>query len=166
MLDSQFKITGDNGRHPRIVADLEIVELFAGNVRELVAKDSEQTSESGESHVVARILTKCVLTILARLKTDILSAGRYCTIVSDTIEWLSEYELQYRNRYTFALSQFGRQIISSFDVHEVMKLAVKSAARTLCRKSSIRLSQRSLPGSAGPACGAWRYQASPWEVAC
>ena len=151
--DSQFAVTDDNGGRPGIVADLEgkildandkfllatgyslkelkgvgIVDLVAPDDREQVTEHYRQMNESGKSSVVARLLTKGGLTIHAQFMTNVLPAGRFRTIVADAVGRLPEHELHYGNRYTLALFEIGRQMTSSFDVGEVMRLVVKNVA--------------------------------------
>jgi len=97
--------------------------------REKFEEHWRELAEKGKSVVTARLQTKGEFTVHARFKSECVEPGKFHTVMLGTAgERLPEIELRYRNRYTLALYEIGRQMTSSFDVDEVLKLVVKNIA--------------------------------------
>ena len=97
--------------------------------RERFAEHWHVLTEHGSSSVTVRLQTKGEFTVHARFQSERLKTGEIRTVMLGTAgERFPEVELRYRNRYTLALYEIGRQMTSSFDVDEVLKLVVKNIA--------------------------------------
>ena len=104
-------------------------DLLHPEDRERFAEHLRVLAEHGTSTVTARLQTKGEFTVHARFQSELVGPGEFRTIMLGTAgERFPEVELRYRNRYTLALYEIGRQMTSSFDVEEVLKLVVKNIA--------------------------------------
>lgn len=152
--NDEFRAVKENGGRPRIMTDengkvldandkfllmsgFTLEELKSMHFSDLISPDDRSKlrehyqclRSEGKSSVSVKFVTKGHFAVHAQLSSDLVAPGKYRTILNDQVgEDRRERELQYRNRYTLALYEIGRQMTSSFDVDEVLKLIVKNSA--------------------------------------
>ena len=104
----------------------KFVDLLPKEEYEKFEEHSRILAESGVSGIFVRLRTKGEFSINARLQSNQIAPGRFLTTVSHDGDRPSNADTGYGNRYGLALYEIGRQMTSSFDVDEVLKLVVKN----------------------------------------
>jgi signal transduction histidine kinase len=129
VLDANDRFLLMSGFSLKELDDVRLEDLLHPDDRERFAEHWQVLSETGKSIVTARLRTKGEFTVHARFQSELAYRGEFCTVMLGTAgERFPEMELRYRNRYTLALYEIGRQMTSSFDVDEVLRLVVKNIA--------------------------------------
>ena len=151
---TELEVMADAGGHPQLITDVgqkvldandrfllisgfSLHELDAVRLEDLLQQEDRERfaehwkvlTESGKSIVTARLRTKGEFTVQARFQSELADRGEIRTVMLGMGgEHFPGIELKYRNRYTLALYEIGRQMTSSFDVDEVLRLVVKNIA--------------------------------------
>ncbi|HTY09813.1 MAG TPA: histidine kinase [Bacteroidota bacterium] len=147
-------ITLEDGGHPQIMTDADqkivdvndrflflsgygrgelrgilLTDLLHSEDRDKFAEHWHLLAQTGTSAVAARLRTKSEFTLHARFQSELVKPGEFRTTMIGTAgEHYPAAELGRKNRFALALYEIGRQMTSSFDVEEVLKLVVKNTA--------------------------------------
>ena len=151
---SKPNITLEDGGHPQIMTDADqkivdvndrflflsgygrgelrgilLTDLLHSEDRDKFAEHWHLLAQTGTSAVAARLRTKSEFTLHARFQSELVKPGEFRTTMIGTAgEHYPAAELGRKNRFALALYEIGRQMTSSFDVEEVLKLVVKNTA--------------------------------------